>query len=419
MGSTLIDYYLSLYLIGNDDPRKRKIGLGLNLVISLSVLFLFKYFSFFLQISEEVLALLGIKYQPPEYSILLPMGISFYTFQSISYAIDVYRKEIKPERNFFRFALFISFFPQLVAGPIERAKHLLPQLAKKIFVFSREHLKIGLLYILWGLFQKCVIADNCSYIVDSFFDNYSSYSGGALAYAAILFAFQIYTDFAGYSNMAIGIAKLFDVELITNFKTPFLAQSVTDFWRRWHISLSLWFRDYLYIPLGGNRLGRFRTYLNLFIVFIIVGIWHGASYNFIIWGLLHGVVLILERMLKVKSDSNFFLLRFFKVVITFSVVAFIFVSFRVHELQPLIHIYEKIIHLNLNDFLFWLVDNRFSFGFLGIYILVGVELYLKKASLTKLLTTPKFVLYPFCILLFFMLLLMGRSEGGQFIYFQF
>lgn len=419
VGSTLVDYFLSLYLTGTDKVRKRRVGLIINLTVNLLVLFSFKYYNFFLNISEEVLNAFGVAYDAPQSNFLLPLGISFYTFQSISYSIDVYRKEIQPERNFFRFALFISFFPQLISGPIERAKNLLPQLSKKIFHFSSDNFKIGLFYILWGLFQKCVIADNCSYIVDTYFDNPDSYSGGVLTYAALLFAFQIYTDFAGYSNMAVGIAKLFDIELMANFNTPYLSGSLTDFWRRWHISLSLWFRDYLYIPLGGNRLGAFRTYLNLFVVFSVVGIWHGASYNFILWGLMHGVVLIIERIFKIESTSRFFIIRFFKVIFTFSLVAFIFVAFRVHEMKPLLDIYSKMLTVDWRDFLFWMADNRFSFAFLGIYVLIAVEVYVGKKSLTKLLSLPAYVLYPFCMLIFFMILLMGRTEGGQFIYFQF
>lgn len=417
--STFIDFYISLYLTSSNNLFIRKVGLYLSVFLSLLILVSFKYLDFFLDLFKEITIFFGISLGVPHYNILLPMGISFYTFQSLSYVIDVYRKDISPEKNFFKFALYISFFPQLVAGPIERAKHLLPQLKKKVFTLKISNIKLGLFYILWGLFQKNVIADNSAFIVDSIFDNSVSQNGGALLYASILFSFQIYTDFAGYSNMAIGVARLFDIQLTTNFKSPFLAESVTEFWRRWHISLSVWIRDYIYIPLGGNRISKYRTYLNLIVVFVVIGIWHGASFNFIIWGLLHSIVLILERLFKFNNSTPFFIVRYLKIVLTFTIVSLIFISFRIKNIQFLLDIYYKIFYLNWRDFIFYLVDNYSNFAFIGILILLIIEFILKNRSVSCLLKMPKIFFYPFCFLLFFMIVLLSRSEGGQFIYFQF
>lgn len=417
--TTVLDFYISLHLTSSENSKTSRNGLILSLILSLTILFSFKYIGFFLLISKQVLALLGINYTVPEMSIILPMGISFYTFQSISYAIDVYRKEIKPETNFFMFSLFITYFPQLVAGPIERAQELLPQLKSKIFKLAISNIKIGLFYILWGLFLKIVIADNAAPIVDSIFTNFEGKTGGNLAYASILFTFQIYTDFAGYSFMAIGISKLFDIQLMSNFNSPLLSESITDFWRKWHISLSNWVRDYIYIPLGGNRVGKLRTYINLMVAFIIVGIWHGASYNFIIWGFLHGMMMVIERVFKLNITARYSIIRLIKTIVTFSIVMLIFISFRIENIHQLFTIYSKILTLNWSDLFFWLIDNRYNFVVIGIFILLCVELFVRKKSLLQLTKLPKYIFYPFCILLFFSIVFMGRSEGGQFIYFQF
>lgn len=417
--TTFLDFYISLHLTSSINPNKSKKGLMLSLFLSLTILFSFKYIGFFLEISKELFKFFGVGYDIPEVSFILPMGISFYTFQSISYAIDVYRKKIKPETNFFLFSLYITYFPQLVAGPIERTQDLLPQLKNKHFKLTPDHIKIGLFYILWGLFLKSVIADNAALIVDSIYSDISNNSGGKLAYASFVFTFQIYTDFAGYSFMAIGISKLFDIQLMSNFKSPFLSESITEFWKRWHVSLSNWVRDYIYIPLGGNRIGKLRTYTNLFISFLIVGLWHGASFNFIIWGFLHGAMMVLERIFKLNIPTQYTVVRILKTVFTFSIVSLIFVSFRIKDVRELFLTYENIFTLEWRDLLFWFADNRYNYVFIGIGILVVVELYLKKKSLLKLTKASNFIFLPFCILLFFLIILTGRSEGAQFIYFQF
>lgn len=255
----------------------------------------------------------------------------------------MYRKTIEPEKNLGKFALFVSFFPQLVAGPIERAKDLLPQINKKVHQFKYENIKIGVLYILWGLFQKVAIADNIAILVDKVYESPTSVDSGLLTYTCILFSFQIYTDFAGYSNMAIGIAKLFDYHLILNFKTPYLSSSVTSFWKKWHISLSNWVKDYIYIPLGGSRVAIPKIYLNLIITFLIVGLWHGASINFIFWGFLNGFFLILERIFKVRNDSKYLVINWIRTLFVFLLISLIWVPFRAQNLQDTFFIYKKIL----------------------------------------------------------------------------
>lgn len=261
----------------------KKCGLGISITSNLMILFFFKYFDFVISNINSILYTLNIEIFEPAFDVILPVGISFYIFQAIGYIIDVYRGEIRAEKNFFKYALFVSFFPQLVAGPIERSKNLLHQIdvPQK---FSFERMREGLLVMLWGYFLKIVIADRIAIFVDKVYGNYMLYEGIYLSVASILFAFQIYCDFAGYSIIAIGVAKILGFQLMENFNAPYLAQSVSDFWRRWHISLSSWFRDYVYIPLGGNRRGKGKRYVNLLVVFIISGLWHGANWNFVVWG---------------------------------------------------------------------------------------------------------------------------------------
>lgn len=418
LGSTSLDYFLAVHLTGSENPRKRRAGLYLSLTIHLTILFSFKYSQFFLDASSELLSLFNISYVPPELDILLPVGISFYTFQTLSYTIDVYRQEIQPEKSFGKFALFVSFFPQLVAGPIERAGDLLPQLKRQWFRFTSDHLRIGLIYCLWGFFMKVVVADNIADLVDPIYLNVHEQSSGALAYASILFSFQIYTDFAGYSYIALGIAKLLDFDLMLNFKFPFLTQSVTSFWRSWHISLSIWTRDYIYIPLGGKRRGKLLTYRNLMVVFLVIGLWHGASYNFIVWGFLHGLVMIIERFSGYNRDSSG-IIRYARYLINFVIVTLIFIPFRAATLDETVYIYKEIFQLNWRELYVFFADNRYSPALIGVVILMTAELILNRREISTVLHAPKIVRYPLYIFLFFAILLCGKSDGSQFIYFQF
>lgn len=289
--STAVDFMLGREMAHRTEARSRKILLWTSLAVNLGLLGYFKYANFFLENFVEAFRFFGGRMDGGLLHIVLPVGISFYTFQTMSYTIDVYRRKLEPTHDFAAFAAFVSFFPQLVAGPIERATNLLPQFAEKRN-FSRGQATDGMRQILWGLFKKIVIADQCAPIVNHMFENPDQYSGLMLIAGAALFAFQLYGDFSGYSDVAIGTSKLFGFKLIKNFATPYFARDISDFWRRWHISLSTWFRDYVYIPLGGSRRSKSRTLLNMMIVFVVSGFWHGANWTFIIWGGLHGLMMI-------------------------------------------------------------------------------------------------------------------------------
>ena len=287
--STLITY-LSGVLIHRDSarPDRKKLWVALSFISNLAILFFFKYFYFALDNINHLLGALNITLLQPSFDVLLPVGISFYTFQALSYTVDVYRGDVACEKNPFKYALFVSFFPQLVAGPIERSSNLLGQLFQR-HRFEYERVKNGLLLMLWGFFQKLVVADRVAILVDEVFNHYPLYQGFEIVLGLVMFSFQIYGDFAGYSNIAIGASQVMGIQLMDNFRQPLFATSVRDFWARWHISLSTWFRDYLYIPLGGSRKGKLRKYINIMITFLASGLWHGASWNFVAWGGLNGL----------------------------------------------------------------------------------------------------------------------------------
>lgn len=347
------------YIAGRIIEKKRgmllaKAAVAGSLVLNLVILFLFKYFDFFLDNINRVLHILGIQVLSPAFDVVLPVGISFYTFQALGYTIDVYRGEVKAEKNFLKYALFISFFPQLVAGPIERSKNLLKQVNEK-HSFQFERVREGLLLMLWGYFLKIVIADRIAIIVDTVYGNYETFGGYYLIVATILFAFQIYGDFSGYSTIAIGAAKIMGFELMENFDSPYLARSVTEFWRRWHISLSSWFRDYLYIPLGGNRKGTSRKYINLFLVFLASGMWHGASWAYIFWGGINGIYQIIGNWLKPFREriNQLFRLnkelighKIFQVVCTFCLIDFSWIFFRAGDLETALNAIKSMISVH-------------------------------------------------------------------------
>jgi D-alanyl-lipoteichoic acid acyltransferase DltB (MBOAT superfamily) len=291
MFSTLVDYFAGLKLHAESSSSKRKMWLWISIGINLGFLSIFKYYDFFAENFAASMAYLGFKVNISSLNIILPVGISFYTFHGLSYILDVYKNKIKPEKNFATYAVFVSFFPLLVAGPIERATHLLPQLIKRR-EFDYSKAINGLRQILWGLFKKIVIADNCAVFANHIFNNSDNYSGIILILGAVFFAFQIYGDFSGYSDIAIGVARLFGIDLLRNFAFPYFSRDIAEFWRRWHISLSSWFRDYVYIPMGGSRGSLWQKVKNTFIVFLISGFWHGANWTFIVWGGLNALFIM-------------------------------------------------------------------------------------------------------------------------------
>ncbi len=288
LASTLIDYAASIQISKQENKRNRKILLWISIAANLGMLGFFKYYDFFIESFVTSFSFFGKEINASSIDIVLPVGISFYTFQTLSYTIDVYNKKLSATKDFVAFSAFVSFFPQLVAGPIERATNLLPQFLKKR-QFDYPNAVIGLRQILWGFFKKIVIADNCAPYVNMAFDNPMDHTGSTLLVAAILFAFQIYCDFSGYSDIAIGTARLFGISLKTNFSFPYFSRDIAEFWRRWHISLTTWFRDYVYIPIGGNRGGLWMTVRNVLIVFTLSGLWHGANWTFVVWGILHAI----------------------------------------------------------------------------------------------------------------------------------
>lgn len=300
--STLVDYTIGLALDRNESTTTRKALLWISIIVNIGLLGVFKYYNFFADNFVEAFTLLGQPIEPYTLNIILPVGISFYTFQTLSYTIDVYRRNLEPTSNFISFAAFVCFFPQLVAGPIERATHLLPQFhSPRKFEYTKA--VDGLRQILWGLFKKVVIADNCAQIANQAFDQYDTAPASFLVLGAIMFTFQIYGDFSGYSDIAIGTARLFGFDLMQNFAYPYFSRDIAEFWRRWHISLSTWFRDYLYIPLGGSRGGTAMKVRNTFIIFLVSGFWHGANWTFIIWGALNALY-FLPLLLANKNRQN-------------------------------------------------------------------------------------------------------------------
>jgi D-alanyl-lipoteichoic acid acyltransferase DltB (MBOAT superfamily) len=300
--STGLDFYTGLKIANAKEKAKKKMWLWISIGINLGFLGFFKYYNFFITSFAEAVAQLGMHFDPFTLSVILPVGISFYTFHGLSYVIDIYYDRIQPETNFVEYSVFVSFFPLLVAGPIERATHLLPQVKKERHF---DYLKAidGLRQILWGLFKKVVIADNCAEHANAIFNNYTDYSGSSLFLGALFFTFQIYGDFSGYSDIALGTARLFGIELLKNFSFPYFSRDIAEFWRRWHISLSSWFRDYLYIPLGGSKGGKGMQVRNTFIIFIVSGFWHGSNWTFIIWGALNAVY-FLPLLLLDKNRTN-------------------------------------------------------------------------------------------------------------------
>lgn len=338
-GSTFITYAGGLFIErfrskGKEAPAKA--CLGITFALNLLILFFFKYINFAIDNINRLAGAVNVEVNLTHFDILLPVGISFYIFQALSYSMDVYRGEIKATRNILKYALFVSFFPQLVAGPIERSKNLLGQFDRE-HKFNVENARKGLFMMAWGLFMKMVIADNIASTVDMVFGNYNGFSGIEIILAAVLFAIQIYCDFGGYSLIAIGSARILDFRLMENFKSPYYAANISQFWKRWHISLTSWFRDYLYIPLGGNRKGKIRKYINVFLIFLVSGMWHGAAWNYIVWGAMNGILMIVEELTagfrkklrgRFSVDTGRFSYRLAARLLTFALVDFTWLFFR-------------------------------------------------------------------------------------------
>lgn len=363
MLTTLIDYAAARAMGATTDTRRRRLYLAASLSANLGTLFLFKYFNFFNQSFAGLAASLGWTYPIGAVSLLLPVGISFYTFQSIAYTIDVYRGAVKPEKHLGVFAAFVAFFPQLVAGPIERAQHMLPQFRRRVD-FDSERIVVGLRLILWGAFKKIVIADRLAIYVNTVYNAPGDYSGIPLIVATVFFAFQIYGDFSAYSDIAVGAAKVLGFDLMENFRQPYFARSIREFWARWHISLSTWFRDYLYIPLGGSRVAFGRHLLNLMIVFLVSGLWHGASWTFVIWGALHGLYMVVETLLRGRRMSYYlYPPAFVRLAITFALVCFAWIFFRANTLGEALYVVGHLFAFSRQS-----LTEPFAAGLLGAHV---------------------------------------------------
>lgn len=423
--STLVDYFAGLQMSRISEKRKRTKYLVMSLVTNLGLLFTFKYFNFFSRSVSEFFQAISIPVQPPLLHVLLPVGISFYTFQTLSYTIDVYRGKIPHEKHLGIFALYVSFFPQLVAGPIERASNLLPQFYKKM-TFDDERIASGLRLMLWGFFKKIVVADRLSLYVDSVYGNISFHSGLTLLVATYLFAFQIYCDFSGYSDIAIGAARVLGFDLMKNFDRPYFSLTIPEFWRRWHISLSTWFKDYLYIPLGGNRVPVARMYMNLAIVFVVSGMWHGANWTFIFWGALHGLYIVSSRLslgfrdrLVERFRVNKKLVTFSRMFITFQLVCFAWIYFRADSLAHANLVVSKIFSLHWGRLYIPAMD-QFVYSLFAVALLLAGDILLERFNFgAAILKQPVYVRWAAYASLAIVILLIGVFNGSQFIYFQF
>ncbi len=435
IGFTIVIDYFAGICIENAIGRKRKLFLIASILANIGVLAIFKYYNFFNNNFDFLLNGMGLNNPMPYLSILLPIGLSFHTFQAMSYTIEVYRGNQKAERHFGIYSLYILFYPQLVAGPIERPQNLLHQFREK-HEFEYDRVTSGLKLMAWGLFKKVVIADRLAKAVDVVYNNPQEHNSLSLIIATIFFSYQIFCDFSGYSDMAIGAARVMGFKLMKNFDNPYQSKSVHEFWKRWHISLSTWFRDYLYISLGGNRVTIPRWYLNLFIVFLVSGLWHGANWTFVIWGALHGFYMVFALITKkLRGKINQFLhldkLPFLSVLSTFVLVAFAWIFFRANTVQSAFYIVEHLFtgipdvvsnllnHQPVLDYM-GLEKRSYILSFLLIIFLETAHYIQSKRNISTILASKKsYVRWTVYYIALLSILFLGVFENRQFIYFQF
>lgn len=423
LGFTIaIDYFAGIY-IDKSEGNKRKIWLTLSLIANISVLAFFKYYNFLNQSITEFLGLFDYYNHIPFLKILLPVGLSFHTFQAMSYTIEVYRGHQKPERHFGIYSLYVMFYPQLVAGPIERPQNLLHQFHEKKN-FDYERVVSGLKLMLWGFIKKLVVADRLAIYVDAVYGNYEFHSGMTMIIATVFFMIQIYCDFSGYSDIAIGAARVMGFNLMTNFIRPFFSKSIREVWQRWHISLTTWFRDYLYFPLGGSRRGKLILFRNIIIVFAISGLWHGANWTFVMWGLLNGVLLVGEQVLNPVLKKIHVLLGPFKNLtrITFTLCSFIGIAvfFRAPNITQAFSMLKDMVTLKGGNVFKGEPPSSFGYYVFAIFLLLGVEFVQEYFPNLKLIDHSNVVFrYVGYAILLTILLSVGVFNGGQFIYFQF
>lgn len=430
--STFLDYFTGLKIYSARKQEYRKFWLILSIGINLGFLAFFKYYNFFAESFASLISQLGFKPHISTLNIILPVGISFYTFHGLSYVLDIYNRKIQPCTNWVHYSLFVSFFPLLVAGPIERATHLLPQVEKKR-QFNYTRAADGLRQILWGFIKKIVIADNCAEYANIIFDNTSTYSSGVLIIGAILFAFQIYGDFSGYSDIALGVARLFGFELLKNFNFPYFSRDIAEFWRRWHISLSSWFKDYLYIPLGGSRGGLWMSIRNTFIIFLVSGFWHGANWTFIVWGGLNALFIMPSIIFKTNRTNLDIAAKgqllpswkeLLQITTTFLLTTFAWVFFRASSLE---HAFQYIAGIFSNIGTQYVSIQSYELRgiiicFLLIIPFLAVEWLGREQNyaIEKIgFTWPKILRWSFYSIMIFVVIMYMQTGGTEFIYFQF
>ena len=423
--STLLDYYTGIKISDAKNKNSKKFWFWLSISVNLGFLGVFKYYNFFAESFAIAIANLGLHINPWTLKVILPVGISFYTFHGLSYVIDIYNNRIKAEKNFIDYSLFVSFFPLLVAGPIERATHLLPQIQKRR-TFDYTKAVDGLRQILWGLFKKVVIADQCAEYANQIFNNSADYSGSTLVLGAIFFAFQIYGDFSGYSDIALGTARLFGIELLRNFAFPYFSRDIAEFWRRWHISLSTWFRDYLYIPLGGSRGGTWMKIRNTFVIFLVSGFWHGANWTFIVWGFLNALYIMPSIVFNTNRNNIEIVAKgkylptlkdLFSIGITFSLTVFAWIFFRAENLSHAVQYISQIFSSSLLSFP--TVRPKLLFILLIFFLFIEWLGREEEYALAKLgLKTPRIIRWGLYYTIILAIFYYAGSEQ-QFIYFQF
>jgi D-alanyl-lipoteichoic acid acyltransferase DltB (MBOAT superfamily) len=427
--SSLVDYFIGIGLSKQENHIKRKVLLWTSIIVNLGFLGFFKYYNFFLDNFITAFSLFGTEIKANSLNIILPVGISFYTFQTLSYSIDVYKRKLEPTKDFIAFSAFVTFFPQLVAGPIERATHLLPQFYKKR-IFDYLKAVDGMRQILWGLFKKIVIADNCAEYANLIFNNSTDYSGSTLLLGALFFTFQIYGDFSGYSDIAIGTSRLFGFDLMRNFNFPYFSRDIAEFWRRWHISLSTWFRDYLYFPLGGSHGGTWMKIRNTFIIFIVSGFWHGANWTFIVWGALNAIY-FLPLLLTNNNRNNLEIVaqgklipsikEFLSILLTFTLTVFAWIFFRAENMGHAVSYISEILSPSLLTIpMFGRIYNALiTIILVGVFVLIewqGREGQYAISNLGIKWKRPlRYAMYYVIIIVIFWF---GGKEQ-QFIYFQF
>ncbi len=418
LGVTLVTYLAALSL---ECTQQRKALVTAGVILALLPLAFFKYFNFINDTVSQALSVAGLQFHLSGLNWAIPIGISFFTFQALGYLLDVHHKRIEAERDFLTYALFISFFPSILSGPINKASLVIPQLKRLRAQYDRPMVTAGLRMILWGMFMKVVVADRVALYVDTVLPNYMNYSGLSCFVASVLYTIQIYADFAGYSLMAIGVGKALGFELTENFRRPYLAVSVTDFWRRWHISLSTWLKDYIYIPLGGNRCSRLRCYWNIFVTFLVSGVWHGANWTFIMWGIMHGVCQIIEKMLGQQQCRYGSVGKTIKIVITFMIVNFAWIFFRMPTLGDACRVIGRIFDPSLPHSIFLPTHTDLLLMVMGVGLLFAKdildEFFPKRCRLLG--NRRAAVRWTASIITLVLILLCGVFGADQFIYAKF